>query len=702
MNDSTNASRLRVSLSPHRALPLVTALALMLSGPAWAGDVCVLSNAAGQQVVTSTASGDNALACGRLNQADGRESSTFGRNNFAVGDWSSAFGFRNGAYADGSSAFGYQSFAYDNSSVAIGVGSRAGTSGSNISTGHNSAAMGTWYDAAGDGSLEGLVGNLTMGNTASGRHSSAFGVGNTATGNDSSAFGLINNADGRQSSAFGAGNTATGVQSSALGSANRALGFWSTAVGRDNHAYANAASAFGWRNHAAGQNSSAIGSDNRVSGNQSGAFGFGNTVSGAGSQAFGSRAVIGTRVLDEADNPVLDANGNPAYAPAAAAIAISASTGNAEVTTIGAGADHAIAIGSSVTIVENAADAVAIGRGSRAHAAGAVAIGAASIADRAGSVSFGSDGAERQLVHVADGIEETDAINLRQLRAASMGVSDELVAWFGGGAAHANGAFTAPVYVIQSNNYSTVGSAFGAVDAALTDINQRIADAGGVQGERGYSAYEVAVQNGYAGSEAQWLSSLQGPAGPTGPQGPEGPDGGGPRSVSYDNDERDTLTLAGAEGTRIANVADGVAATDAVNVRQMQAGDAATLDAANTYTDTVAVQTLQSANAYTDSRFAAWDAQLESIQRGIDDRFRHQDRRIDRMAAMAGAYAGMAMNTAGLAGRNRIGVGIGGQNGEQALAIGYQRALGTHASVSLGGAFGGGERSLMGGAGFSW
>src|SRR3546814_11723347 len=69
---------------------------------------------------------------------------------------------------------------------------------------------------------------------------------------------------------------------------------------------------------------------------------------------------------------------------------------------------------------------------------------------------------------------------------------------------------------------------------------------------------------------------------------------------------------------------------------------------------------------------------------------------------MSGAYAGMAMNTAGLAGANRIGVGVGGQNGESALAVGYQRAIGNRASISIGAAFGGGESSVLGGAGFSW
>ena len=75
---------------------------------------------------------------------------------------------------------------------------------------------------------------------------------------------------------------------------------------------------------------------------------------------------------------------------------------------------------------------------------------------------------------------------------------------------------------------------------------------------------------------------------------------------------------------------------------------------------------------------------------------------IDKMAAMSGAYAGMAMNTAGLAGRNRVGVGIGSQGGEQAMAIGYQRVVGNRASVSIGAAFGGGEKSVSAGAGFSW
>lgn len=150
---------------------------------------------------------------------------------------------------------------------------------------------------------------------------------------------------------------------------------------------------------------------------------------------------------------------------------------------------------------------------------------------------------------------------------------------------------------------------------------------------------------------------------------------------------------------REAAIRDDMATADAQTLASANsyadAGDAATLQSANSYTDTTATQTLNTAKNYTDNAIA-------SFRTDIDDRFDHLDRRIDKMAAMSGAYAGMAMNTAGLAGRNRVGVGVGGQGSEKAMAVGYQRAIGDRASVSIGAAFGGGEKSLMGGAGFSW
>lgn len=44
----------------------------------------------------------------------------------------------------------------------------------------------------------------------------------------------------------------------------------------------------------------------------------------------------------------------------------------------------------------------------------------------------------------------------------------------------------------------------------------------GVPGPAGKSAYQVAVDNGFVGTESQWLASLVGPKGDTGDQGPQG------------------------------------------------------------------------------------------------------------------------------------------------------------------------------------
>lgn len=53
-----------------------------------------------------------------------------------------------------------------------------------------------------------------------------------------------------------------------------------------------------------------------------------------------------------------------------------------------------------------------------------------------------------------------------------------------------------------------------------------ITSAGGPKGEpgpAGPSAYDLAVQNGFSGTQNEWLASLKGDPGPEGPEGPEGP-----------------------------------------------------------------------------------------------------------------------------------------------------------------------------------
>ena len=85
----------------------------------------------------------------------------------------------------------------------------------------------------------------------------------------------------------------------------------------------------------------------------------------------------------------------------------------------------------------------------------------------------------------------------------------------------------------------------------------------------GYSAYEVALQNGYVGTEEEWLASLHGKdgtvsfeeltpeqtemlKGPEGPQGPIGPEGPrGPAGPTFTITDADYDAIAAKAATRV-------------------------------------------------------------------------------------------------------------------------------------------------------
>ena len=76
---------------------------------------------------------------------------------------------------------------------------------------------------------------------------------------------------------------------------------------------------------------------------------------------------------------------------------------------------NVISFGHQNTI--SASNAVAIGNGASVSVEGGVALGVGSVADRANAVSVGSKGAERQIINVAAGTADTDAVNVSQLNA---------------------------------------------------------------------------------------------------------------------------------------------------------------------------------------------------------------------------------------------------------------------------------------------
>ena len=86
------------------------------------------------------------------------------------------------------------------------------------------------------------------------------------------------------------------------------------------------------------------------------------------------------------------------------------------------GANQSIALGENAIVNDEAYSSVALGNSAGAYAANSVALGANSIANRENAVSVGSENHERQIVNVAAGTEDTDAVNLKQLKDVQSGV----------------------------------------------------------------------------------------------------------------------------------------------------------------------------------------------------------------------------------------------------------------------------------------
>jgi len=275
---------------------------------------------------------------------------------------------------------------------------------------------------------------------------------------------------------------------------------------------------------------------------------------------------------------------------------------------------------------------LALGANSWAGAAGSIALGANSVADRANTVSVGAAGSERQITNVAAGTALTDAVNVSQLQAV----------------ADANTLLGQNVTALQ---YRVSNNTGGGTQTIVTGSDYYRAD-GANDGTDAAS-----VRNGSKGvamganARAEATNSVALGAG----------------SVA---DRADTVSVGAAGQERqITNVAAGTAATDAVNVSQMN--DART-------------QAVNTANAYTDHRF-------DSAQR-------------DAYAGSASALAMAGLPQSVFAGKGMVALGGGTYGGESALAVGVSRVTQSGKWVFKGGATTNtrGEVGATVGAGFHW
>ncbi|KVL35518.1 hypothetical protein WS97_14420 [Burkholderia territorii] len=112
----------------------------------------------------------------------------------------------------------------------------------------------------------------------------------------------------------------------------------------------------------------------------------------------------------------------------------------------------------------------ALGYGTTASADGSTAVGSGAVADRANTISVGAASFQKQIVNMAAGTQDTDAVNVSQLK--------PVVKALGGAIDAKTGAVTGPTYTLANGGtQTTVGGALGALDGNITTINNKLAAA---------------------------------------------------------------------------------------------------------------------------------------------------------------------------------------------------------------------------------
>lgn len=372
-------------------------------------------------------------------------------------------------------------------------------------------------------------------------------------------------------------------------------------------------------------------------------------------------------------------------------------------------AEEGFAVGVRTQVAAKGGIALGAGSEVRSNASNSVAIGYQSIANDADTVSFGHGWLKRRLVNVANGRNANDAATIGQLRGALSAL---------GGNIDANGNVTSPGFNVQGQHQNTINEALATLDSAVVTTGFRVDRV-----------------------ETQLRSVFQ-------------------ESPSIRSDGTAQLTLAGANGMVISNVANGLIAAgsrEAVNGGQLhaaqqqlngridgleqrvdgqpQARAMTTASAAPTEEimpspeasgspqvasagegaspapqpkskkDDSPAPTPQVDTADLEKMLARANEYTDGAISNFERRLDKMDKRFNRMAAMSSAQTAMAMNTAGLATYNRLGAGVGYAEGESAMAVGYQRVLNDKGSAtfSLNGAFtNSGERSMGVGVGIGW
>ncbi|OON89882.1 hypothetical protein B0D78_01970, partial [Pyramidobacter sp. C12-8] len=393
----------------------------------------------------ANASAGETLAIGKGATTGAVRSLAFGSGSEALGNQSAAIGTSAKALGHESVAIGYKATAIYSTAVALGVGAKAegnhsfAMGGGATTKGDGSAAIGPGAVSGGDGSLAVGSGAKTesygtiafgVAATSSGRDSIAIGSGAKADGGPTVtaaalaigkdakangvgavAIGLSATASDSSAIALGSSATASGAQSFAAGMETRASGHRSVALGFRSEASGEGAFSFGVGAEAAGHSSMALGRSAKTRGHDSVAMGHSSIATGDESTALGnlswaqgknSLAASGGRTAAGA------ANAFAAGKDAVAALSGSAALGDGATANTAAQKAAYLADGRETPEWKSTRNAVAVGNG---------APYTYTYTDLNGDeVTIDLPVVTRQITGVAGGTEDTDAVNVAQLK----------------------------------------------------------------------------------------------------------------------------------------------------------------------------------------------------------------------------------------------------------------------------------------------
>ena len=380
-------------------------------------------------------SGDGpGIAIGTGSSSQKVDSTAVGKNAKTIGERALAVGYNNMAGADGAMAVGNDNKAIAGGAVAVGA--------KNSAQGMGSLALGKYNVTKGDDSAAvGHSNKMHAGGTY------AFGLQNTVWKMYSQAYGMNNIVSEANSFAYGNSNQVGSMNSFAFGGGNLNTARWAVTVGNTNKVGGEHSFAAGFYNTigSTSKDAVAIGQNARVGVSN---FNVATTIDP-------TTGKITTVYNGEVDATNSVAIGHEANVMALNSVALGENTGvtkdGKNGTAIGGEAsvkaENGTAAGFKATV--RAKSGVALGASSFVDAEGGIALGRNSVAERKsgragydfttgavstvndstwkatdGAVSVGSSANTRQITGVAAGTEDTDAVNVAQIK----GLAKKIVA----------------------------------------------------------------------------------------------------------------------------------------------------------------------------------------------------------------------------------------------------------------------------------